>query len=309
MNGSLLSSRSTRNRRANRLSHQIKARLQTGEVFLWDQEILNLLTGNVWQELSERGFACEEYGTERLLLSDSSAERSVVARVATPLPNSMSVLSVEVLREDSRLYLSEDVRFYSREEILNTDVLNCLNDAIGVLSRVQKVSLLVGSLIRSLHLIRAECEEYDVSFSEPRLPFSAFVSIPVRRVHDDALRVAEAILHEAMHLHLSLIERLLLLVEPTEYRYYSPWRDEHRSAEGVLHAIYVFRVIAYFWRAIRAQLLVSQETKYVETRLAQITEQFEQVRSFADCKYLTDDGRRLVQQLLDRNCWQDKELW
>ena len=33
------------------------------------------------------------------------------------------------------------------------------------------------------------------------------------------------------------------LVTPTERTYFSPWRNEYRTAQGVLHALYVFRVI------------------------------------------------------------------
>jgi HEXXH motif-containing protein len=111
-----------------------------------------------------------------------------------------------------------------------------------------------------------------------------------------------------MHLHLSLIERVVQLVESTECGYYSPWRDELRSAQGVLHGIYVFRVIAHFWRAVKAMPVISEERKYIESRLVQITEQLEQVRSFSACEYLTDDGRRLAQQLLDLDHWGYTEL-
>jgi HEXXH motif-containing protein len=309
VNASLSSSRSTPKRRTDSLCSQVKARLRAGDVFLWDQEMSRLLTDTAWQELSERGFVPAEYGTERVLSSNASAERRVIATVAIPLLNSTSALSVELLGDEgSRSYSASGVRFYSAEEILNTNVLNCLSDAIGVLSRTPNLTLLIVALIRSLHLIRPEREECDVSFSEPRLPFSAFVSVPGRRVHDDALRVAEGILHEAMHLHLSLIERVVRLVEFTECRYYSPWRDELRSAQGVLHAIYVFRVIAYFWRTVKAMPVVSEERNYIETRLVQITEQLEQVRSFSACEYLTDDGRWLAQQLLDPDRWCDTEL-
>ncbi len=80
----------------------------------------------------------------------------------------------------------------------------------------------------------------------PRWPYRIFISIPARsRVQD--LRVAEAVVHEAMHLILTNFERVSPLVSD-ERTLKSPWRSELRPAAGVLHGIYVFCCISRFFR-------------------------------------------------------------
>ena len=58
-------------------------------------------------------------------------------------------------------------------------------------------------------------------------------------------RVAEALVHEAMHLQLSLLERRIELVESdrTKAVAFSPWRNSERDVQGVIHALYVFVIV------------------------------------------------------------------
>lgn len=49
---------------------------------------------------------------------------------------------------------------------------------------------------------------YDVSHSTPVLPLSIFVSVPGADERHAELRLAESIIHEAMHLQLTFIESL-----------------------------------------------------------------------------------------------------
>src|SRR5207249_726495 len=102
---------------------------------------------------------------------------------------------------------------------------------LGALKRVPTLLPTVLSLVRALHLVIPDDDDIDVSFSEPNLPFSVFVSVPHRGARTDALRVAEAIVHEAMHLHLTLIERVVPLVRSSGRRFFSPWRGEYRTAQ------------------------------------------------------------------------------
>ena len=129
----------------------------------------------------------------------------------------------------------------------NSTVLHCLQDAIDVLARVPTLQGTVSTLIRTCHVLKPENDSYDVSHSDPRTPFSAFVSVPRKRGPTDALRVAESLVHEAMHLQLTLIERLLPLVKESDLTYFSPWKGTQRSPRGVLHALYVFRAIHNFF--------------------------------------------------------------
>lgn len=99
----------------------------------------------------------------------------------------------------------------------------------------------VGTLVRSVHRVAPKAPGYDLSHSEPGLPFSVFVSIPAGEP-SDAMRVAESLLHEAMHLQLTLIERHAPLITG-EGEAYSPWQQCVRPIQGIVHGLYVFGAI------------------------------------------------------------------
>src|SRR5262249_38045337 len=112
-------------------------------------------------------------------------------------------------------------------------------------------------------------------------------------------RVAEGLLHEAMHLQLTLVEAVVPLTSDSASTYFSPWRNEHRTAQGVMHALYVFRVIDAFL----AEILMRDATpanwcRHASGRRAEIAGQMDDVRSFRACADLTPDGRRFVDRLL-----------
>jgi HEXXH motif-containing protein len=57
-------------------------------------------------------------------------------------------------------------------------------------------------------------------------------------------RLAESIIHEAMHLQLTLIESIVPLINSTTQTAFSPWKQSERPVQGLLHALYVFAVIS-----------------------------------------------------------------
>ena len=96
-----------------------------------------------------------------------------------------------------------------------------------------------------------------------------------------------------------LIESLVPLVEPTKDTYFSPWRNEHRSPPGVLHALYVFRVIDSFFDALLIEGQTSESLRYhAIKRMAEITQQIESIRDFRECPSLPDEGTAFVTRLL-----------
>lgn len=67
---------------------------------------------------------------------------------------------------------------------------------------------------------------------------------------DDPDLSAEMLIHEVSHNKLSLLEDsadFFANFSRSRSAHYSPWRDERRSAEGVLHALFVHAEIARFW--------------------------------------------------------------
>ncbi|MDQ3819084.1 MAG: HEXXH motif-containing putative peptide modification protein [Acidobacteriota bacterium] len=209
-------------------------------------------------------------------------------------------IKIDVLDKSyANRYEDAGVRFYTEGEIRGGSVVSCVKDALEVLARVPTLAATVFSLVRSLHLIKPEDDDYDVSFSEPDVPFSIFVSVPQGNSPIHTMRVAEAIVHESMHLQLTLIEGFVPLVTETQRKIFSPWKEEFRTIQGVLHALYVFRVIDTFLKCLSSiQNHPVVELKYIQGRCEEIDEQIKEIRSFPDRVELTTIGACFVKDLI-----------
>ena len=130
--------------------------------------------------------------------------------------------------------------------------LRLLSDAFSWIAQVRELALILLALVSEIHLIAAE-PGYDVSHSEPRWRSSIFVSIPDRGDEIGALRLAESVVHETMHLQLTNREQLQQLVALKDGTTRSPWRDEDRPYQGVLHGLYVFSCLAVFFRSLLSE--------------------------------------------------------
>jgi hypothetical protein len=275
------------------LAEKIKASLENPNGELWFPELTDALVARAWESLQrDTGLTPESYGTARVLSRCASAPRDIVRSLGTLSSAGCSTIVIEAVQlELACAYSKAAVSFYSKGEILNTTILPCIEDALAIINQVPSLMKSVAALVRSLHVIKPEDEDYDVSFSEPHIPFSIFVSVPGKRIPNDALRVAEAIVHEAMHLQLTLVERRIPLVKPTEKRYFSPWRTTHRPLVGVFHALYVFGVLERFL----AQLTLSRCAEYLHYRRKEIRRQMNETRSFKDLQELTPVGSQLAE--------------
>ena len=156
----------------------------------------------------------------------------------------------------------------------------------------------VSQLVRSVHRVPASGAGYDFSHSEPGIPFSVLLSNPAGERHA-GLRLAESLLHEAMHLQLTLIEREASMVGVLPGTGYSPWQGRERPVQGLLHGLYVFTAIHQWLRLVRADTpLDREESLYVERRLAEIGAEVREVANLASSPALTALGRDLVEYLL-----------
>lgn len=106
------------------------------------------------------------------------------------------------------------------------------------------------SLVKSIHLLKTENEYNDTSFSDPNLPYTIFINLPDIHVKNWLERTVENLIHETMHLQLSLLERKYKFYILTEEKIHSPWKDEPRNNKGILHAIYVFSHLKKFWEKV-----------------------------------------------------------
>lgn len=270
----------------------------------WLPRLTSTLADIGWDALRrDVGLTAGTYGTARVLAGDIEAPRKFVSylRVCQGRDEDLEAIPIEVFSgEFSRPYEEGGVHFYTAEEIIRTEALKCLEDAVGVLMLAPTLLNTIAALVKSLHVIRPESDDHDVSFSEPHIPFSIFVSAPRESSSAGALRVAEAIVHEAMHLQLTLIERCIPLVEPVGGKYFSPWRDEYRTSQGVLHALYVFSVIdAWLNGLAKSDYCPDAAAVYARERRAELSNQFEVINSFGSCPELTAVGTLFVRQLID----------
>ena len=89
------------------------------------------------------------------------------------------------------------------------------------------------------------------------------------------------------------------LIISTSQQYYSPWRKENRDAQGILHALYVFRVIdQVLERLASIGSPMSDLAEYLNGRRYDIGRQIDEIRSFQYCSELTQVGARFVQRLI-----------
>ena len=169
----------------------------------------------------------------------------------------------------------------------DTAVSAILASAVGLLSRDLGLEESIGSLVRSIHVLRTD-PGYDTSHSDPSIPFSIFVSVPTENERDVVFRVAESVLHEAMHLQLTLMEKSVPMVTCGSQGY-SPWQRRERPVQGLLHGLYVFAVIHQFASCLAAL----DETLRVaaQRRCGEIAEEVSELDDFAPA--LSETGRNL----------------
>jgi HEXXH motif-containing protein len=153
-----------------------------------------------------------------------------------------------------------------------------------------------------IHILKPGAPQYDVSFSDPTLPFSVFVGVHRESDAIQDLRLAESILHECMHLQLTLIESQTRLLDTDNELHLSPWRQTLRPTRGILHALYVFRVIQDFFRALRSSAsMASAERAHIQSRLSEIEAEVDRLGDFSSSNDLTPIGRALAKRLLVGN--------
>ena len=112
--------------------------------------------------------------------------------------------------------------------------------------------------------------------------------------------MTEALVHETMHLQLSLLERRIPLVESDrpESVAFSPWRNSERNVQGVLHALHVFVIVRRLWQRAAQRVPRGLDLKFAEERVRAVRDEVGRAQLLATSPGLTHEGRQLVRQLL-----------
>lgn len=118
------------------------------------------------------------------------------------------------------------------------------------------------------------------------------------------LTIAEAVVHEFHHLILyAKMEVEELLNGGSEPTFYSPWRDDARPLEMLLHALFVFAGVAEFLRRVEGHDVAEAEQAAVRARRHYIARQLRLGLAQAPAESLTDAGRgvlRGIEAVVDR---------
>ena len=207
-------------------------------------------------------------------------------------PLSTKLLSLDHMAADA---LAQRGIVCSVEPIAST-VLATLDQAHHLLANEARLMERVDQCVHEVTVLTAPGDEYDVSHSEPQWRRRIFISVPEpSRVSD--LRVAEAIVHEAMHLNLTNLEQTKPLFRG-EGEAYSPWRECLRPVSGVFHGFYVFTCISRFFER---HLLPTEHNEprchFIRQRLEQISSDLAAVESRQLYPYLTSAGADLYESL------------
>jgi hypothetical protein len=270
----------------NRLGKAIEVHLEDAEEPLWWPDLASLL---VRDRLARQPEVTEPYSTSKFL----GAQHSPQVVFVNPQEECRGFsLQVECFDSSVKHQFVRRGLVVADLQQIEPHMLATIARATSWIALVPTLARTVHSLVRSVHILLTDDPSIDVSFSDPEIPFSIFAS--VSEDTNAALRTAEAIVHEAMHLQLSLVESNLNLVTGLDATLYSPWKREIRPLSGVVHGLYVFRVIDQWLQQIEA---VEGATAYARERRQQIALQAKQIDLHGSNSLFTSYGRSLVDRL------------
>lgn len=257
--------------------------------------LVRLLARRRWDELGNVGIGPGNYGTAAALAL--SADAFPVAVATIPIgPSAGGIALVERFAAMPRRYVDLGL---VEAALPPSRVEAALTEAARLLSSVPWAAEAAAAVVRSVHVLETDGPAYDVSYSDPDVPFSIFVGLHPNPVPQERLRLAEGVLHEAMHLLLSLVEDVVLLVAGSGELRHSPWQQRPRPAQGILHGLFVFASIRAF---MSSPLLIKQleagEIDHALKRVQLIEAEMRGTADLVDSDDLTDDGRDLAATLL-----------
>lgn len=206
-------------------------------------------------------------------------------------------ISIELLQEETQRKW-RNLEFATKQAMIERGFPSLLTRSLELIGNVPALRGTIAGTCRSLHVLVASTSDVDVSYSEPSLPFSIFVSCPPATQRDRTERLAESVLHEALHLQLTLVDTVTpLVVEGAGHtRIFSPWKNEWRELGGLLHSVYVFGNLRSFWDRVAANRCKS--VRFARRRVEDISEELEAVKRLVTNRFLSAAGRRLAASYL-----------
>ena len=191
------------------------------------------------------------------------------------------------------------LQFATEEDLHDIGFQDLFVRSLELIRLVNPILGTLAGLCRSVHVLIPRDTYFDSSFSDPVLPFSIFVSCPFLAEPNRIERLAENIVHEILHLQLSLVEKSQPLVTEArdQQRMFSPWKKEHRSVQGLVHGVYVFGNLRYFWKCVSAHN--TEHSSFADERVEEIDSELVNLRYLGTDPVLTVFGRHLAKSLLE----------
>lgn len=247
-----------------------------------------------WRRLASYGIRATSYGTHRWLTKNPCAARHELVRLGggTALD-----CGIEALPEPTRQRYERHGLVFRTSALTDAEI-STVRSALSLIAAIPSLGTTVAAYLHTIHVLHAPGADYDISHSDPEVPFSIFVSIPVSRKMG-TIRLAESILHECMHLQLTMVESVETLVRAGEPPMFSPWRQTLRPLGGVLHGLYVCAAIEAFFRTVGDRGSLSRyEKTFLTKRRREIAREVMQVSALETEEGLTATGRLLATRLL-----------
>jgi len=263
----------------------------------WWPGLAEKLVKDKWDFLCEYGITEKNYSTDFFLNTADSSNKKITHISTTLNDGSLFFRTIEFLANSSRKKLSQNgLEFYSNQEFLQLRLEEIIFLAFEKIRIIPSLYESTKLLAKNIVILKPEDNFSDTSYSSPEIPFTIFISIPNDRVENIEIRIAESIIHECMHLQLTLLEdRIPLVISATE-RHFSPWKAEWRNSSGILHALYVFSVILHW---VKAFPLNDKDIRYINLRVKQILSQVSQIEEIKNSNDLTPLAQAIVQYLFD----------
>jgi len=257
------------------LHSKLSSALRDQKTLPWLPKISEDLVNSAWEALyAESGYTQKNYSSSRVIEKNVHAKRNVLGILV--FDGFEGEVILEKLSDNNEAgFEALDLCFAKVDQSAIEYQLSELKLAFNLIAEIPSLFITVLTLVRSIQILSAESDQHDTSFSDPTIPFSIFISMPSAHETNSSIRLAEAIIHEAMHLQLTLIERLCPLIIEDENKLFSPWKNENRRPSGVFHALYVFAVIY-----TSLPRLKSADEQFVARRGLEIKEQILEIDSF-----------------------------
>ncbi len=268
--------------------------------FGWNEACLETLVR--WEEkeiLEKSGLTLQSYGTVRVITGDAKAHR--VWALKPPLFAGTN-FGVEDLPANLH-YIATDqgARLIDIADQKQSEVVTLLRSTCEAIANIAPALWQsIRYLLRSVHIISSPCSETDVSFSLPNLPNTIFISLPRFDDENAVARLIESIVHEVLHLQLSLVERCRPIIQgemATEVMF-SPWRNTLRPESGIVHGLFVFTNLEKLWSKVKS-IRLEWLSPFAEQRVDEIRKQICLLNS-RNFRTLTHFGERVVSGLVDR---------